>query len=98
MYAFGTNYENANKRNRRVMALPKVQEYVKKLQEEALAQAAITPSRIAMELGEIAFNQENPNAERMKAIELLQKQFGLNKTTVDANVRTTVIDVNIEDE
>lgn len=98
MFVYGVDYENANKRCQRVMKSPKIQEYVRQLQEEALVQAAITPSRIATELGDIAFNKENPNVERMKAIELLQKQFGLNRTVVDATVKTTVIDVNIEED
>jgi hypothetical protein len=76
----------------------KVQAYIRQLQEEALAQAAITPSRIALELGEIAFDKNNSNMERMRAVELLQKQFGLQKQVVDANVNGKIITVDIEDD
>jgi hypothetical protein len=76
----------------------KVQAYIRQLQDEALAQAAITPSRIALELGEIAFDKNNSNMERMRAVELLQKQFGLQKQVVDANVNGKIITVDIEDD
>ena len=54
----------------------------------------ITPERVANKLAQIAFAEkgdESYNATaQLKALDLLQKQLGLQQQTINANVETTI--------
>ena len=93
-----TNPDSARASGSRMLKRPQVREYIIQLQKEAFERAMITPERVANKLADIAFAQkgdENYNATaQLKALDLLQKQMGLQTQKVDANV-STEINVNL---
>lgn len=95
----GTNRRNSYK----MMKQEKILNYINALEEEALRQAGITPARIANELGAQAFGELDPDngltyQVKQNAMKLLMSMYGLEKKVVEADIKTTVIDVNIEEE
>lgn len=89
-----SSVENAKHQADRFLKREQVREYIDEIQKEACANAHITAERIALQLAEIAFvEKENPlfgSTSQLKAIELLQKQGGLQTQKVEANVNTTI--------
>lgn len=81
----------------KMLKTPKIAEYVEKLQKEILRQAALNPTKLLLKLNEILDDKEATNSEKMKAVELLQKQMGLQTQKAEVEVKTTVIDINLED-
>ena len=83
----------------RLLKNEKVKEYIKELQKERFEALNISAERVAEKLADIAFaakGDENYNATaQLKALDLLQKQLGLQQQTINANVETT-IKLNIE--
>lgn len=64
----------------KIMKYPEVKEYIKELQKERFEALNISADRIACELAELAFSgfDDNNNAtSKLKALDLLQKQLGL---------------------
>lgn len=96
MKAYGCAYNTANAQGWKVLRKPHIQEYINTLQQEALAAACITAEKVALKLGEIAFSpkgDEDYNASaQLKALDLLQKQLGLQKQNINADLHT---DINI---
>lgn len=95
-YAYDTTIENARKLYVKPMKKPAVKEYIKALQQAEFEAACITAERIGLKLAEIAFaakGDEDYNATaQLKALDLLQKQLGLQKQHIDADLHT---DINI---
>lgn len=94
--------ENARKEYCKVMKRPRVKEYILKLQKEAYDNAYINAERIALKLAEIAFankgDEDYAASAQLKALDLLQKQLGLQTQKVDANVAADVsIEIDIEE-
>ena len=85
-------YDTACSRGWQVARKPLVIEYVKELQKAELEASAITGERIAQTLGEIAFDEKVGKKDRIAALNLLQKQFGLQQQKITADVNT---DINI---
>ena len=85
-------YDTACSRGWRVAQKPRVIEYVKELQKAELEASAITGERIAQTLGEIAFDENVGKKDRIAALNLLQKQFGLQQQKITADINT---DINI---
>lgn len=99
MDAFGCTYEAANANQWKIMKLDAVKDYIKQLQHERFEALGINADKIAAELNRIAFQDKDAtNSDKMKALDLLQKQMGLQTQKVEANVKTTVIEVNLEDD
>lgn len=97
--AYDTNNISTAKANSyQVLKRQRVKDYISQLQKEAFERAMITPERVANKLADIAFaakGDENYNATaQLKALDLLQKQMGLQTQKVDANV-STEINVNL---
>lgn len=94
-----TNLDTARSNGSQVLKRQRVKDYIAQLQKEAFERAMITPERVANKLAQIAFAEkgdENYNATaQLKALDLLQKQLGLQQQTINANVETT-IKLNIE--
>ena len=95
-YAYGCSIEDARGRYCKTFRKPEVKEYIEVLQKVAFDNACITAERVALKLGEIAFadkGDEDYNASaQLKALDLLQKQLGLQKQHIDADLHT---DINI---
>lgn len=80
----------------KVYRKPEVKEYIKELQQEAFENACITAERVALKLADIAFapkdDEDYPANAQLKALDLLQKQMGLQTQKVEAEVKQ---DINI---
>lgn len=99
---YDTTKENARKLYCKTFRKPEVKEYIAILQKEALERACITAERVALKLGEIAFADKNDEvygaSSQLKALDLLQKQLGLQKQQIEADIKTDIV-INIgEDE
>ena len=83
-----------------VLRSEKVKEYKKNREQEILEEMGCNPQTIARKLMEIGFADKGDKvytpAVQLKAIDLLQKQFGLqqSRSTIDANVKEQVMIVN----
>lgn len=92
--------EDARKRYCKTFRKPEIKEYITQLQKEAFAAACITAERVALKLADIAFSEkedEHYNATaQLKALDLLQKQLGLQKQHIEAELHTE-IEINIEE-
>ena len=91
-----SNVDTARTNGSQVLKRQRVKDYIAQLQKEAFERAMITPERIANKLADIAFAEKgdkeyNANAQ-LKALDLLQKQLGLQKQCIDADLRA---DINI---
>ena len=99
--AYGCTIEDARKRYCKTFRKPEIKEYIAALQREAFAQASINAERVALKLADIAFAEKNDDVyvvgAQLKALDLLQKQLGLQKQVLDADVNTNII-INIEDQ
>lgn len=86
--------ENARKAYCKVFRKPEVKEYIAELQKEAFERACISAERVALKLSDIAFadkEDEVYNATaQLKALDLLQKQLGLQHQKIDADVNTNI--------
>lgn len=97
--AYMVGYPNAKESTAKtdawiVLKRPRVKEYIADLQKDGFERLCINAERIAAELAEIAFADKQDDTYtvnfKLKAIELLQKQLGLQTTKVDTNITTPV--------
>ena len=92
--AYDTTIENARKLYCKVFKKPEVKEYIAALQKEAFEAACINAERVALKLGDIAFAEKGDEiyntAAQLKALDLLQKQLGLQKQQIEADVKTDI--------
>ena len=99
LFAYDCCYDTAHKEGYRVLKRPGVKEYVTQLQKDAYAAACINAERVALKLAEIAFADKDDEAygpsSQLKALDLLQKQLGLQHQKVEADISTDII-INIE--
>ena len=93
---YGGTYNTANAQGWRTLQRPRVHEYVAALQKQAWEAACISAERVGLKLAEIDFDakddeQYTPTAQ-LRALDLLQKQMGLQHQKIEADVST---DINI---
>ena len=95
-----SSIEAARKMYCKTFRKPEVKEYIAALQKEAFEQACISAERVALKLAEIAFadkEDEVYNATaQLKALDLIQKQLGLQHQKIEADVNTEIT-INIEE-
>lgn len=95
-HAYDTTIENARKQYCKVFRKQEVKEYIAALQKEAFEAACINAERVALKLGDIAFADKEDEiynvTAQLKALDLLQKQLGLQHQKIEADVNT---DINI---
>jgi phage terminase small subunit len=76
-----------------------VKEYIETLQKEAFEKACISAEKVALKLGEIAFSEKEDGvyktAEKLKALDLLQKQLGVQHQKQDINFENEIV-INID--
>lgn len=77
----GSTTKNPLQVGHQMLKVPKVKAYIKFLRARAAEVAGVTAIRNAQALTEIAYDQtgEVKNHEKIKAIEVLNKMFGLNE-------------------
>lgn len=97
------SYDSAMCNAYRLLKREDVHEYVVIKQKEYYDALSITPERIAQKLAEMAFADKTDGvygpSVALKALDMLQKQFGLQKQQVKAEVdNTTTIKVSIDEE
>lgn len=100
-YAYDTSsIENARKAYCKVFRKPEVKEYIAALQKEAFAAACINAEKVALKLSEIAFSDKEDEVygttAKLKALDLLQKQLGLQHQKIEADI-TNDINITIEE-
>ena len=78
----------------RLMKMPEIKERISQLEKEIFEENHITPEHIANELSEMAFGEETPQNIKLKALDLLQKQTGLQTQRVQADLNNN-IQINI---
>ena len=92
--------ENARKAYCKVFRKPEVKEYIRELQKVAFENACINAERVALKLGDIAFADKEDEiytvSAQLKALDLLQKQLGLQKQQIQADISTDIV-INIEE-
>lgn len=87
----------------RLMKKPLIKETVMKCQKDVYERMCLNAEKIAIKLADMAFAEKDDEiynvSVQLKALDMLQKQLGLQKQKIDANVdQTTTINVTIEDE
>lgn len=87
--AYGGSYKTANSQGPKLSKDPRVIEYVKELQKINWAAKAVTYERIADELSKIAFGDGNKR-DKLTALNLLQRQMGLDKQNITAEVNSSI--------
>ena len=100
--AYGGEYTTANNRSSQMLKDTRIRDYIKELQKEGFEIACINAERIAIELAEMAFAEKGDEdysaTIKLKALDLLQKQLGLQQSKLDAKVdNKTVIKVSVEE-
>lgn len=97
---YGCSIEDARKRYCKTFRKPEIKEYIAALQKEAFEAACINAERVALKLADIAFAEKEDEiygaSAQLKALDLLQKQLGLQKQKIDADI-TTDITITIDE-
>lgn len=104
--AYFEAYPNADKTNKNpsypycLLKKPELQEYIQQRREEIYESLKIDGMRVAERLAEIAFSAKEDEvyntSYKLKALELLQKQLGLQNQKI--NTRQEIIEVSVEGE
>ena len=85
-------YSSAHTLSGRILKMPEAKEYLDKLEREIYEAYRINAEHIATELAKIAFmDDEATKKDKMKAMELLQKQLGLQQQNIKADVNNDII-------
>ena len=91
---YGCSLEDAKKRYCKTFRKPEVKQYITALQKEAFEAACISAERVALKLADIAFADKNDEVycatHQLKALDLLQKQLGLQHQKIEADVSTEI--------
>lgn len=102
-YRNAYNVDDDNNAGSRLLREPLVREEIDREMKERCEELHINERKVLLKLNEMAFADADdknytPN-HQLKALDLLQKQLGLQKQKIDANVdQTTTITVTIDDE
>lgn len=98
--AYDCTYETAAKNAYKTYNNPEVKEEIKRRQQEHYEMLNISAERIAEELASMAFaakgDKDYSGSVKLKALDLLQKQLGLQTQKVEAEINTD-ININIEE-
>lgn len=88
------DYDSAKATAYVILKKPEAHAYLDQLEKEKFQELRINAEHIATELAKIAFmDDEASKKDKMRAIELLQKQLGLQSQKIQADVSTNI---NIE--
>lgn len=99
MKVYQCKYSTANDCGPRLSRDPRIIEEVKRLQKEHFNAQVVTYERIAQELSTIAFGYNHTDRDKLTALNLLQRQMGLDKQTVSADVNQKIeIKIGVEED
>ena len=92
--AYGCSIEDARSRYCKTFRKPEVKAYIKALQQVEFESACITAERVGLKLAEIAFaakgDEDYPASAQLRALDLLQKQLGIQTQKVEADLHTEI--------
>lgn len=91
------NAKTANKNSWKLINSQAIKDRIRELQHERFEALSINADSIANQLKEIAMAEDASYSEKMRALELIQKQLGLQTQKVDAKVEVNNINIDIED-
>ena len=98
--AYGCSIEDARKRYCKTFKKPEVKAYITSLQREAYEAAFITAERVALKLADIALSAKDDEyygvSAQLKALELIQKQLGIQQEKIEADLHNDII-ININE-
>lgn len=90
----------ANTQGWKLLKKPHIKEYIDTLQREAFEAVCLTAEKVALKLSEIAFAAKDDEyyvaSSQLKALDLLQKQMGLQQQKIEADINTDIV-INIEE-
>lgn len=97
---YDCNYDTAKATGYLMLRKTHIKKYIEQLQKEQFESACINAERVALKLAEIAFAEKgdtdyNANSQ-LKALDLLQKQLGIQHQNIKADVSTDIV-INIEE-
>lgn len=92
------NEKTANKESWKLIRKDTIKARIRELQHERFEALSINADSIATQLKEIALSEDASYSERMRALELIQKQMGLQTQKVEAEVKTVSIKVNLDED
>lgn len=95
LLAFDATQQTAQTQGPKLTHDPRVQEYVHELQKEGLRATGLSAEKVLKSLQDMAFNSDLAPGLKLKAIDLLSKNMGLQKTVVESD--NVTISVDIED-
>lgn len=97
---YGGSMGTAKARYCQILKKETAKNFIKEIQKEAFEAANISAERMAMKLAEMAFADKGDEVYTpsvvLKAMDLLQKQMGLQKQNINQDVKTT-ISVSVEE-
>lgn len=96
-----TNYQTAASKVSYLLKKQEAQEYITEIQRERLEQLHINAERVLEELSKLAFGSVGTDCSengKLKAIDLIQKQLGLQNQKIEAKVEETVITVSVNED
>lgn len=100
LFAYDCEYTTANGQGYRMLRKEGIREYIVELQKRAYEVACINAERVALKLAEIAFADKEDEyysvSAQLKSLELLQKQLGLQKQHIEADLKTDIV-INIDE-
>ena len=83
----------------KLLKKPEIRAYINKLQKQLLEIQCVNAERIAQTLSDIAFDEKASKTDRLRALALLQKQYGLDQVKITADVNQTIdIKVGVVDD
>lgn len=99
---YGCQEQTARANASRVLKKPEAQEYLREVQGERIKAMGITAERVLEELSKMAFASKGDEfytaSTKLKALDLLQKQMGLQNQKIEAKVDNQVnINVKVKD-
>lgn len=102
MKAFDCSQETACANQWKLMKKDAIKDYIRELQHERFEALHINADKIAAKLADMAFADKDDEiytpAIQQKALDLLQKQMGLQTQKVEAEVKTVSIKVNLDED
>ena len=82
----------------RLLKKQEIIDRIHEIQKDVLSRKCITAERVLDALAEIAFEDTQPNKDKLQALNLIQKQLGLQQQNIKADVdNRVVIDVKVGD-
>lgn len=94
-----TTMDSARNVASKLLKKPEIIAYINKLQKQLLEAQCVNAERIAQTLSDIAFDEKASKSDRLRALALLQKQYGLDQVKVTADVNQTIdIKVGVVDD